>query len=75
MRQSLLGCLDFLKYCYVDVFGFTFKLLLSTRPESGFLGDVETWNYAEEQLKSALDSSGNEWKLNPGDGAFYGPKV
>ena len=57
------------------MFGFTFKLNLSTRPEEGYLGDIETWNAAEDQLKQALDSSGNPWALNPGDGAFYGPKV
>lgn len=39
----LQGCIDFINYVYVDVFGFTFKLNLSTRPEEGFLGDIATW--------------------------------
>ena len=71
----LSGCLDFLDYCYVQVFGFSFKLVLSTRPESGSLGEQAAWDTAEMQLKKALHDSGREWSVNPGDGAFYGPKV
>jgi len=51
---------------------------LSTRPE-GHLGDVATWDKAEAQLTTALDrftqEGGSKWELNPGDGAFYGPKI
>ena len=51
---------------------------LSTRPE-GHLGDVATWDKAEAQLTKALDQftaeGGAKWELNPGDGAFYGPKI
>lgn len=51
---------------------------LSTRPE-GFLGEIETWDIAEAKLTSALDKftaqGGEKWELNPGDGAFYGPKI
>ena len=60
------------------LFGFPFRLKLSTRPEK-FMGDVETWNVAESKLKDALDkftaSGGGQWELNEGDGAFYGPKI
>lgn len=60
------------------MFGFTFKMRLSTRPEK-FLGDVATWNAAEDRLREALDSftaaGGSRWELNEGDGAFYGPKI
>lgn len=42
-RHLLQGCISFLEYAYIDVFGFTFKLNLSTRPEVGYLGDIETW--------------------------------
>lgn len=57
------------------MFGFTFKLKLSTRPEK-YLGDIKTWDYAEEQLRQALDRfKGSDWELNEGDGAFYGPKI
>ncbi|EJW79603.1 hypothetical protein WUBG_09488 [Wuchereria bancrofti] len=73
--EEIMGCIDFLKYAYLDVFGFTFKLNLSTRPEVGYLGDIETWNAAEDKLREALNASGHKWELNPGDGAFYGPKI
>lgn len=57
------------------MFGFSFKLKLSTRPEK-FLGDIKTWDYAEEQLRQALNRfKGSDWELNEGDGAFYGPKI
>jgi threonyl-tRNA synthetase len=65
--------LEFLKHVY-GVFGFTFELKLSTRPDS-FLGEIETWNLAENQLEQALNSFGYPWKVDPGDGAFYGPKI
>jgi threonyl-tRNA synthetase len=57
------------------LFGFTFKLKLSTRPEK-YMGDLETWNRAEDQLKKALTQfKGNDWVIDEGDGAFYGPKI
>ncbi|KAI3419116.1 hypothetical protein GPALN_006875 [Globodera pallida] len=60
---------------YVDVFGFTFRLFLRTRPEDGYLGDLDTWNTAEAQPTQAQYESELKWELNPGDGAFYGPKI
>ncbi|VDO24679.1 unnamed protein product [Haemonchus placei] len=72
--DEIKGCLDFLSFCYEKVFGFTFKLNLATRPE-GFLGELSTWDEAESDLKAALNESGRPWKLNEGDGAFYGPKI
>ncbi|MCB0871394.1 MAG: threonine--tRNA ligase, partial [Solirubrobacterales bacterium] len=47
---------------------------LSTRPEKS-LGSDELWEKAEGMLRSALDAQGREYKINPGDGAFYGPKI
>uniref|UniRef100_A0AAY4DX41 threonine--tRNA ligase n=1 Tax=Denticeps clupeoides TaxID=299321 RepID=A0AAY4DX41_9TELE len=73
IEEEIKGCLDFLRTVY-DVFGFTFKLNLSTRPEK-FLGEVEVWNQAEKQLENSLNEFGEKWVLNPGDGAFYGPKI
>lgn len=67
------GCLDFLKSVY-SIFGFSFTLNLSTRPEK-FMGDIGIWNMAEAKLKESLDEFGFPWILNPGDGAFYGPKI
>ena len=51
-----------------------YRLVLSTRPED-YIGEISEWESAEEQLKVALDHSGLDWKLNEGDGAFYGPKI
>ncbi|KAM7415838.1 hypothetical protein PAMA_018072 [Pampus argenteus] len=73
IEEEIKGCLDFLRTVY-DVFGFTFKLNLSTRPEK-FLGDPEVWRQAEKQLENSLNDFGEKWVLNPGDGAFYGPKI
>jgi threonyl-tRNA synthetase len=68
------GLFDFLQSIY-GLFGFTFKLKLSTRPEK-FLGALETWNEAEEQLKKAMTKfKGDDWTIDEGDGAFYGPKI
>ena len=56
-------------------FGFEdVQVELSTRPEKS-LGSDELWEQAESMLKSALDSQGREYTINPGDGAFYGPKI
>uniref|UniRef100_A0A674KEQ6 threonine--tRNA ligase n=1 Tax=Terrapene triunguis TaxID=2587831 RepID=A0A674KEQ6_9SAUR len=73
IEEEMKGCLNFLKTVYA-VFGFTFQLHLSTRPEN-FLGEVEIWDHAEKQLQNSLNDFGEPWKLNPGDGAFYGPKI
>jgi threonyl-tRNA synthetase len=55
--------------------GLKYHLELSTRPEKGSIGSDEMWQKAENSLKKALDKKGIEYKLNPGDGAFYGPKI
>ncbi|SCU98616.1 LAFA_0G19152g1_1 [Lachancea sp. 'fantastica'] len=73
IEQEIENIFDFLKYAY-GIFGFEFKMELSTRPEK-YLGDLETWNNAESKLEAALKKWGGDWELNPGDGAFYGPKI
>uniref|UniRef100_A0A3B3SFL7 threonine--tRNA ligase n=1 Tax=Paramormyrops kingsleyae TaxID=1676925 RepID=A0A3B3SFL7_9TELE len=73
IESEIKGCLDFLRTVY-DVFGFSFKLNLSTRPEK-FLGEIDVWDQAEKQLENSLNEFGEKWVLNPGDGAFYGPKI
>lgn len=74
VTQEIERLFDFLQYVY-GLFGFPFKLKLSTRPDD-YMGDLETWNDAEEQLRQALTKfRGNNWELNEGDGAFYGPKI
>lgn len=55
-------------------FGFSYHVELSTRPEKS-MGSLEEWAHAESSLQGALEELGIEYKLNPGDGAFYGPKI
>src|SRR5262245_37949132 len=50
------------------------RVELSTRPEKS-IGTAEQWEQAEEALRGALEAQGREYQLNPGDGAFYGPKI
>jgi threonyl-tRNA synthetase len=66
-------CLDF-GYAIYDTFGFEPRLELSTRPEKR-IGAEEMWDRAEAALERALEQRGVEYDLNPGDGAFYGPKI
>jgi len=66
-------CLDF-GYAIYDTFGFAPRLELSTRPEKR-IGAEEMWDRAEAALEQALVQRGVEFELNPGDGAFYGPKI
>ncbi|XP_061370150.1 threonine--tRNA ligase, mitochondrial 1 isoform X1 [Gastrolobium bilobum] len=73
VKGEVRNALNFINHVY-NIFGFTYELKLSTRPEK-YLGDVQTWEKAENALKEALDESGKPWQLNEGDGAFYGPKI
>jgi len=69
-------CVDLMKVVY-GAFGLEFKLRFSTRPANPAdrIGDDALWDKAEGALKDALDKIGLPWTLNPGDGAFYGPKI
>jgi len=58
-----------------SVFHLDYSIELSTRPEKKFIGDIEVWNESEKALAKACRSSGKPFKINPGDGAFYGPKL
>lgn len=68
-----MDCLEFIGHIY-KIFGFNWSIELSTRPEK-YLGSLEIWEKAEKGLMEGLDKLGKPWKLNPGDGAFYGPKI
>ena len=57
-----------------SLFGFTYTVELSTRPEDS-MGSDEDWNLAEGALKKALEKENMAYKINEGDGAFYGPKI
>jgi threonyl-tRNA synthetase len=58
---------------YAD-FGLTPEMKLSTRPTE-FMGSPEMWEHAERELKHALEAVGEQFEINEGDGAFYGPKI
>ena len=58
-----------------SVFNLKFHIELSTRPEDKFIGEIRTWDIAEKALAEACHKAGFDYKLNPGDGAFYGPKL
>lgn len=61
-------------HVYSKVFGFKYHVELSTRPENS-LGSEELWSAAEKALQETLEETGVPYVLNPGDGAFYGPKI
>ncbi len=67
--------IEIAKYLY-GIFGLDFELTLSTRPDD-FMGDIELWNQAEANLREVLDElcGENQYRINEGDGAFYGPKI
>lgn len=58
-----------------SLFKLNYHIELSTRPEKGSIGDEEVWKKSEEILAKVCKKSGREFKVNPGDGAFYGPKL
>ncbi|MBD8497348.1 threonine--tRNA ligase [Paenibacillus arenosi] len=65
--------IELIDYIY-QVFGFEYKIELSTRPEDS-MGSEELWHQAEQALKNVLDRRGVAYRVNEGDGAFYGPKI
>ena len=58
-----------------SVFNLNFHIELSTRPEDKYIGEIAVWDKAEVALAEACKKAGFDYKLNPGDGAFYGPKL
>lgn len=58
-----------------SVFHLDYSIELSTRPEAKYIGDISVWNESEKALAKACKASGKPFKINPGDGAFYGPKL
>ncbi len=69
--QELVRLFD---YMY-SVFDLTYHIELSTRPLEKYIGEIATWDRAEKALADALDAIGKPYKINEGDGAFYGPKL
>ena len=74
LYNEIEGVLEFVKLT-MDKFGFTeFTAELSTRPDK-FVGDAVDWDNSENILEEVLKKQGFQYKINPGDGAFYGPKI
>ncbi|MDD4072928.1 MAG: threonine--tRNA ligase, partial [Desulfobacterales bacterium] len=73
IEDEIIGVLNLMDRFY-STFGLGFHLELSTRPKKS-IGTDEQWATATQGLKSALDAYGREYKINEGDGAFYGPKI
>ena len=74
VKDEIIGIMKLSRYIYKDVFGFEYHVELSTKPDNA-MGDPEMWVEAEKSLEDALKSTGISYKINPGDGAFYGPKI
>lgn len=75
IKQEILNVLKLVKTIY-ETFGIAYRLELSTRPEkSKTIGSDQEWENATNGLKEALDTWGLPYKINEGDGAFYGPKI
>lgn len=73
IKDEIKGVINLIDEVYTK-FGFKYKVELSTRPENS-MGSDEDWNIAESSLKAALEEVQLDYKINPGDGAFYGPKI
>lgn len=73
IKDEILGVIKMVDQFY-SLFGFKYFVELSTRPENS-MGSDEDWEAATNALKDALDSIGRQYKINEGDGAFYGPKI
>lgn len=78
IKQEISQSLTFIRMVY-DTLGLSsYRFVLSTRPANGYIGTLEEWDRAENDLKAALDEYGNlglEWTTEEGEGAFYGPKI
>jgi threonyl-tRNA synthetase len=73
ITQEIKGVIDLVDSVY-SLFGFDYYVELSTKPEKA-MGSDEEWEKAINALEKALQEKGMEYKINPGDGAFYGPKI
>lgn len=74
IESEVVSLIQFIDRMYA-VFGLSYTIELSTRPEEKYIGDIEIWNRSEAALEHACHAAGKECKINPGDGAFYGPKL
>lgn len=74
IEEEVIKLINFIDRMYA-IFGLTYDIELSTRPEEKYIGDIAIWNKSEKALEEACHKAGHDCKINPGDGAFYGPKL
>ena len=74
IEEEVIRLINFIDRMY-GVFNLTYSIELSTRPTEKYIGDIEIWNKSEKALEEACHKAGHNCKINPGDGAFYGPKL
>lgn len=74
IENEVMELIQFIDRVY-SVFGLSYRIELSTRPEKKYIGDLAIWEKSEKALADACVHAGKEYKVNPGDGAFYGPKL
>ncbi|AIQ68841.1 threonine--tRNA ligase [Paenibacillus graminis] len=73
IEEEIAGVMELIGHIY-KVFGFEYKVELSTRPDD-YMGSEALWDQAEASLQNVLDRRGIDYRVNEGDGAFYGPKI
>ena len=74
IESEIIRLINFIDRMY-SIFNLTYDIELSTRPEDKYIGSIDVWNKSEAILEKACHEAGHDCKINPGDGAFYGPKL
>lgn len=74
IESEVVRLISFIDRVYSNL-GLPYDIELSTRPEKKYIGDLEIWEKSEAALAAACKAAGKDFKVNPGDGAFYGPKL
>lgn len=74
IESEVIRLIHFIDRVY-SIFNLSYTIELSTRPEEKYIGDIAIWEKSEAALAAACEQAGKSYKVNPGDGAFYGPKL
>lgn len=74
IESEVVRLIGFIDRVYSNL-GLPYEIELSTRPEEKYIGDLAIWEKSEAALAAACKAAGKDYKINPGDGAFYGPKL
>ena len=74
IESEVIRLIAFIDRVY-SILGLPYDIELSTRPENKYIGDIAVWERSEAALAAACKAAGKDYKINPGDGAFYGPKL